>query len=126
MTPVPASLLVAVPTATFTAPSFDYAALTPMFLVFGAACLSVLVEAFAPRRQRLVAQIGLSLVALVAALAVVGWLAVQGTAVETAGSADGAGVLKGSVVIDGPTLFLQGTILVLSLLAVLTMSEGAR
>lgn len=127
MIPVPSSpsvaLSVVVPAASFTAPTFDYAALAPLLVVFGAACVSVLVEAFAPRRQRLASQVALSVVSLGVALAVVGWLAVQGTAVETAGTTDAAGAPNGSVVIDGPTLFLQATILVLSLLAVLTMSE---
>ncbi len=109
------------PAASFTAPTFDYAALTPLFLVFGGACLSVLVEAFTPRRQRHPIQVALSLATLVLALGAVTWLALQDTAVKTAGSTAGAG----SIVIDGPALFLQATIVALSLLAVLTMSERA-
>lgn len=109
----------AVPAVTFTPPSLDYAALTPLFIAFGGACLSVLVEAFVPRRSRPGAQRVLSLVTLVAALAVVGWLALEGTAVRTAGTASGTS----SLVIDGPTLFLQGTIAALAVLAVLTISE---
>ena len=54
--------------ATFAAPSLDYAALLPLLIVFGAALVAVLVEAFVPRRQRFSAQIGVSLVGLVAAL----------------------------------------------------------
>ena len=41
---------------------------------------------------------------------------------STAGLASGTGV-KGSVVIDGPALFLQGAVLVLSFMGVLTMAE---
>ena len=37
--------------ATFTAPSIEYGALAPMLIVFGAAVVGVLVEAFVPRRQ---------------------------------------------------------------------------
>ncbi len=103
----------------FTSPSFDYWALTPLFLVFGGACVAVLVEAFAPRRLRLPLQLGVSLTAVILALVVVTRLAVQEVSVETAG----VGVGAGSVVIDGPTLFVQATILALSVLTLLLMSE---
>jgi hypothetical protein len=51
--------------AAFAAPSLDYAALLPLLIVFGAALVAVLVEAFAPRRQRFTAQVGVALVGLV-------------------------------------------------------------
>jgi len=108
--------------AGFAAPSLDYAALLPLLIVFGAALVAVLVEAFAPRRQRFSAQIGVSLVGLVAALISAVWLAVHGTRVQTSGIATG-GTVAGSIVIDGVALFLQATILALAILAVATMSE---
>ncbi|MDQ5840983.1 MAG: NADH-quinone oxidoreductase subunit NuoN [Chloroflexota bacterium] len=83
-----------------------------MLIVFGAALIGVLVEAFTPRAKRYAAQVGVALVGLVAALAFV----VQ--ARNHQGS-----TLAGAVVVDGPALFLQGTILVLSVLSVLTMAE---
>jgi len=113
-------LLSGAPAAAFTAPSVDYAAVLPLLLVFGAACLAVLVEAFVPRTRRLAVQVGVALVGLVAALVAVGRLALADTQVTTAGTGG-----TGAVVIDKPALFLQGTILALSILSVLTMSERA-
>jgi NADH-quinone oxidoreductase subunit N len=98
--------------AEFVATQINYGAVLPMLIVFGMATLGVLVEAFAPRPLRYAAQVGVALVGLVAALiAVVLALDHQGS------------TLAGAVVIDGPALFLQGTILVLSVLSVLTMAE---
>ncbi len=108
--------------ATFAAPSLDYAALLPLLIVFGAALVAVLVEAFTPRRQRFTVQVGVALVGLVAALVAAGTLAVKGTRVETSGIST-RGTVAGSVVIDGVALFLQATILALAILAVATMSE---
>jgi NADH-quinone oxidoreductase subunit N len=96
------------------APSIDYAAVAPMLIVFVAAMLSVLVEAFAPRAQRFVAQVLLATLATAGALVAVILLGIDGKQVITAGDA---------VVIDGPALFLQGTVLGLALLAVFTMAE---
>jgi len=90
----------------------NYGAVLPMLIVFGAATIGVLLEAFTPRAKRYAAQVGVALVGLVAALvAVVLGLGHQGS------------TLAGAVVIDGPALFLQGTILGLSVLSVLTMAE---
>ena len=36
----------------FTAPSIEYSVLAPMLIVFGAAVLGVLIEAFVPRHSR--------------------------------------------------------------------------
>ena len=96
------------------APSIDYAAVLPMLIVFGAGTLAVLVEAFTPRASRLISQVTLAAVAVAAALVTVIYLGVNGKQVSTAG---------GTVVVDKPALFLQGTILALSLLAILTMAE---
>ena len=38
-------------------PAIDYGALAPMLILFGVACLGVLVEAFTPRRSRNVVQL---------------------------------------------------------------------
>jgi NADH-quinone oxidoreductase subunit N len=44
-------------------PPIDYGALSPMLILFGAACLAVLAEAFVPKARRQVAQVLLSLAA---------------------------------------------------------------
>ncbi|WP_270887344.1 NADH-quinone oxidoreductase subunit NuoN [Pedococcus sp. 5OH_020] len=104
-----------VPAAAFKAADVDYGAIAPILVVIGGALVGVLVEAFAPRRLRHSIQVGLSLVTLVAALAVL----VLVSAKET----HRGGTLAQAVMIDGPSLFLQGAILAMSILGVLTMAE---
>ncbi|MGH8775400.1 MAG: NADH-quinone oxidoreductase subunit NuoN [Jiangellaceae bacterium] len=94
------------------APTIEYSALMPMLIVFGAAILGVLIEAFAPRPPRYALQVGVALVALVAAFVQVVRLA--GTSLVGA---------EGSVAIDGPALFLQGAILVMAAISVLFFAE---
>ncbi|MGY4102937.1 NADH-quinone oxidoreductase subunit NuoN [Nocardia sp. R16R-3T] len=98
--------------ASMPAPSIEYAKLSPMLIVFGVAVLGVLVEAFAPRRHRYAIQVLLGLAGLVAALVAV--VLLSGTEATT---------MVGAVAIDGVTLFLQGTILVVAMLALLLMAE---
>jgi len=100
------------PTAPITAPSLSYAAMAPILIVLGAACLGVLVEAAVPRLYRFNVQLALTLVALAAALIDV--IAIRRTSTLTAASA---------LAIDGTTLFIQGTILVLAALSVLLLAE---
>jgi NADH-quinone oxidoreductase subunit N len=100
-------------TADVTAPSVSYHLVAPMLIVLGTALVGVLVEAFAPRRWRYATQVSVTLVGLVAAF----------VAVVLASDHAKASTLRRAVVIDGPALFLQGTILVLAILAVLTMAE---
>jgi NADH-quinone oxidoreductase subunit N len=93
-------------------PSIEYRALAPMLIVFGAACLGVLLEAFVPRRLRAFVQTTLALASLVAALVVVVWNAhLHMIAVE------------GSVAIDGPAKFIQGTILAVSIGGLLLIAD---
>jgi len=95
--------------------SIDYAAVAPMLVLFGVACLGVLVEAFLPRRMRYWAQLVLSLAGLLTALVLVVIQSQKDTfAVVTAGRA---------LSIDGPTLFLQGGIFVLGIIALLLIAE---
>jgi NADH-quinone oxidoreductase subunit N len=96
------------------APSVDYAAVAPMLIVFGAGLVAVLVEAFVPRLQRFMVQVVVAVIGIAAALIDVVYLGTQSTSLTT---------VDGAVVIDGPALFLQGTILVLALLSVLTMAD---
>ncbi len=94
------------------APDIEYGQLSPMLIVFGVAIVGVLVEAFLPRRGRYACHLVLGLGGLAAAFVAV---------VMLAGTTHGA--VLGAVAIDGPTLFLQGTILVISILAILLIAE---
>ena len=106
----------------FVKPSIDYFELWPLLAVFGVACLGVLVEAFAPRRTRYVAQVVLALAGLVGA-----FFGVVLNALETEVYGDGAarGILSvgGTIAVDGPTLFIWGLILLLAMLGVLLFAE---
>jgi NADH-quinone oxidoreductase subunit N len=93
-------------------PPIDYGALAPMLILFGAACVGVLVEALVPKRFRYAVQLVLAVGSSIAALIVI--VAQRHTQIVTIG---------GAVAVDGPTLFLQGTILVLGIVALLLISE---
>ena len=84
----------------------------------GAASSGVLVEAFVPRKSRYYVQVFLSVVALAAAFAAVVGLAAGGYGTTKAHIA-----AMGAIAVDGPALFLQGTILLASLVAVFTFAE---
>jgi NADH-quinone oxidoreductase subunit N len=98
-------------------PSVEYGLLAPMLIVFGAAIVGVLLEAFLPRRSRYSAQVALALAASAAALIAV---VVLGRNVTGGG---GRAAVGGSVVVDAPALFLQGTILLVAVLGILLMAE---
>ena len=97
-------------------PSVEYGQLSPMLIVFGAAVVSVLVEAFAPRRTRYPTQLALSLGATVAALVAV---AVLGSQLHPPGKT----AVAGSIAVDGPALLLQGTLLVVGLLGIALIAQ---
>ncbi len=98
--------------AGFSAPSVEYAPLSPILIVLGVAVLGVLIEAFAPRAARYPAQVVLALLGPIAAfVAVVANRDTRALAVE------------GAIALDGVTYFLQGTILLLSILGVLLIAE---
>ncbi len=94
--------------------SVDYSTVLPMLILFGAAMVSVLVEAFVPRAWRFSVQVVVTLLAIALSLASVIYNLAQHVSKTTAG---------GALAIDGPALFLQATILVLGLLAVFTMAD---
>lgn len=111
------------------APSIDYFALSPMLIVFGAAVISVLAEAVlaivpstagpaaaANARLRHRLQLTLALGSLTAATAML-------IAVACADGTAGRETMSGAVIVDGPGLFLQGTVLLVSLAAVAFMGE---
>ena len=87
--------------ATFSLPSINYYAIAPILIVFGAAVVSVLIEAFVPRRARRPIQLVLVIGSLLAALVVV--VDLRGTRLVTG---------DGAIAVDGPTLILWGTLLV--------------
>ncbi|WP_457030678.1 NADH-quinone oxidoreductase subunit NuoN [Kitasatospora sp. P5_F3] len=100
------------------APHIEYGQLSPMLIVFGAALLGVLAEAFLPRRARYGAQLTIALLGLAASFGAVVVLAAQGHATTEAGL-----LAMGAVAIDGPALFLQGLIVLSAAVAVLTYAE---
>jgi NADH-quinone oxidoreductase subunit N len=93
-------------------PAIDYGALAPMLILFGAACIGVLIDAFVPKPVRHRVQLSLALLATVVAFAAV--VIERGTRVVTIG---------GAVAVDGPTLFLQGSILALGAVSLLLIGE---
>ncbi|OBH17109.1 NADH-quinone oxidoreductase subunit NuoN [Mycobacterium sp. E3247] len=101
---------------TLPTPSIEYFLLCPTLIVFGVAVVGVLAEAFLPRRIRYVAQVTLALAGLVAAFV---------ATVEVAESlpASGRAAVLGAMAIDRPTLYLQGTVLLVAVLAVIFMAE---
>ncbi|MET9700828.1 NADH-quinone oxidoreductase subunit NuoN [Streptomyces sp. NPDC006529] len=100
------------------APHIEYAQLSPTLIVLGAALIGVLVEAFVPRKARYHAQVFLTVAALASAFAAVVALAAGGY-----GTAKAHVAAMGAVAVDGPALFLQGTILLASVVAVFTFAE---
>ncbi len=101
------------------APDVQYAALSPMLIVFGVAVVAVIVEAFVRRDARYRIQLTISLTGLVAAFVAVVVVAVS----QFADGGLGEFAMSGAVVIDRPAVFLQGTVLLVSILGVAFMGE---
>jgi NADH-quinone oxidoreductase subunit N len=100
------------PTTFIKAPSISYSGMSPILIVLGGACLGVLIEALAPRGQRYVSQLTVTVATLVAALIAV--VALHDRSQTT---------VSGALAVDGATLFIQGTILVLAVLSVLLIAD---
>ncbi len=94
------------------APAISLAALAPLLFVFGAACVGVLVEAFAPRESRHPVQVAVALAGTLGGL--VSSLLLVGERQVTAG---------GALAVDGPAVFLQATIAGLGALSLLLFAE---
>ncbi|MDP0400470.1 NADH-quinone oxidoreductase subunit NuoN [Tsukamurella strandjordii] len=94
-------------------PSIEYAQIAPALIVFGAAIIGVLVEAFAPAASRTVVHGVLSGSAVVAAFVAVVALATD--------DAPPRAVILGSVAADGLSLALQGLLLTAALPALALM-----
>jgi NADH-quinone oxidoreductase subunit N len=101
---------------TLPTPSVEYFLLCPMLIVFSVAVVGVLVEAFVPRPGRYAAQLTLALGGLIAAFVAV----IQ---VSKSIPTSGRQAVLGAVVIDRPALFLQGTLLLVTIMAVIFMAE---
>ncbi|OBG38073.1 NADH-quinone oxidoreductase subunit NuoN [Mycobacterium sp. E3198] len=101
---------------TLPTPSVEYFLLCPMLIVFGVAIAGVLVEAFAPRRIRYATQVTLALAGLAAAF-------FADVEVAEAIPASGRATVLGAVAVDRPTLYLQGTVLLVAVLAVIFIAE---
>ncbi len=97
-----------------TAPSIAYLPLIPMLVVFGAATVGVLVEAFVAEANRRLVQIAVAVLGLAIAFGYVVYLADQSTNRLIAESA---------LAIDGPTLFLQGTLCLLGIGSIFLLAE---
>ncbi|MGQ4728440.1 NADH-quinone oxidoreductase subunit NuoN [Streptomyces sp. Ju416(a)] len=108
----------AAPGDSFTAPKIEYTQLMPVLVIVIAAVLGILVEAFVPRRARYHTQLFLTVVAVAASFAAIVGLAAGGYGTTKAQIA-----AMGAIAIDGPTLFLQGTILLVAMVAVFTFAE---
>lgn len=108
-TPMEIPVLMEIPT-----PQLDYLLLSPILVVFVAACLGVLFEAVIPRGYRLIVQGLLAIVALAGALALVGITSTSSPQVIDA---------VGSIAIDGPTHFLWGMLIVLTGMSMLLFVE---
>ncbi|HEY7174223.1 MAG TPA: NADH-quinone oxidoreductase subunit N, partial [Micromonosporaceae bacterium] len=90
----------------------------PIVILLGAAIAGVLVEAFVPRRLRQPSQLGLAVAALVVAFIFV-ILNAQGFSATNRGTV----TADGAVAVDGPALFLQGTLILLGVVALLLVAE---
>jgi NADH-quinone oxidoreductase subunit N len=97
------------------APDLSLAALAPLLFVFGAACVGVLVEAFAPRDVRHPVQIAVALVGTLGGLVT--------TLTQAGGDFQRTTTAGDALVVDGPALFLQATIAGLGALSILLFAE---
>jgi NADH-quinone oxidoreductase subunit N len=106
------------PAAPLEVPSVDYAAVLPMLIVFGVACIGVLVEAFAPKATRWGIQVTISLGAIVAS-----GVSLILYATGSSSSKAGTTTFSGAISVDRPSLFLWGTLLLLALGAVFLIAD---
>ena len=103
------------------APSIEYGQLAPMLVVFSAAVVGVLVEAFMPRPVRRAVQLVLALGSLLAAFILTIVVAANNTIF--ADGSPGHVAAMGAVGVDRPTLFIQGTIVVLAFVSLLLIGD---
>jgi NADH-quinone oxidoreductase subunit N len=109
----------------FDKPTIEYAQLWPMLVVFGVACVGVLVEAFVPRNRRYLTQAVLAVGGLVVALAGSVYVGTDLSKLETGGDVVARGKLavEGTLAVDGPSIFVWGLVLVFAIGGVLLFAE---
>ena len=108
--------------ATFDTPTIEYGSIYPLLIVFGAACVGVVLEAALPRAYRYYAQVTLTLGAL--GVALVGTVLIAADLDPVAGdAARGQVAAEGALAVDGPTVFFWGVLLALSVISVMLMAE---
>ena len=97
----------------FTAPVLNYSLLAPILIVLAGAVLGVMIEAFASKAIRPIAQLSLTLGTLILAIAQV-WRIRHQSSLTAA---------MGSVAIDGAAILMQGAVLVIAILGVLLIAD---
>ncbi len=122
MTTLAVSPLLSESVGDFSKPSIEYFDLSPLLIILGVALAGVVVEAFAPRDRRYLVQSLLAIVGTIAALVMTVLVAMD---LEPRGDNAGFGAIaaEGAIAVDGPTVFLWGTILVLTLISVFLFAE---
>lgn len=106
----------AAPVVTEGPPSIDYWLLAPMLVVFGAAVLGVLAEAFAPRQRCRAVQLVLALGGILLAFALT-------VAQIPSVPEEGAVLARGAIAVNEVTLFVSGTVLVLAFVSLLLIAD---
>jgi NADH-quinone oxidoreductase subunit N len=98
----------------FTSPTLSYGLIAPILVVLGGALIGVLVEAFAPRKSRASLQLYISISALVLSLAAL---------FRTRGVYSNKAAMD-SITFDGAGYLLQGSILIIALIAILLLADS--
>ena len=106
----------------FEAPTIEYFTVSPILIVLGVAVIGVLIEAFAPRPSRYVAQVAVALVGLLAAF-VMAAIVFERLDPGTSDPKVGKVVAEGALAVDGPAVFCWLLVLVLAVLSVLLFAE---
>jgi len=109
----------------FSKPTIEYAQLWPMLVVFGVACVGVLIEAFVPRERRYLTQASLAVLGLVVALGGSIYVGTDLHKLKPAGDIVARGKLaaEGTLAVDGPSIFIWGLVLVFAIGGVLLFAE---
>ena len=96
------------------APIIHYRLLVPILIIFGAACVGVLIEALVPRSLRRSAQLVITFVAIAGGLISTLWNWRFGSDTLTA---------VGSLALDGPTYFMWTILLIFSAVSIMMFAE---
>ncbi|MDO5671375.1 MAG: NADH-quinone oxidoreductase subunit NuoN [Actinomycetaceae bacterium] len=107
--------------AAFTAPVVQWLALSPLLVVFGAAVLGIILEAFLPAGARRPAQILVSLAALLGTLValILRWQATGAGGAQ----AKATYLVQGELAEDPNTLALQGILVIIGILVILVVAD---